>query len=101
MTVVGTNILAQAWANGYAKGLSQKANIFDEGIERDWTSMWLFYANSTRFSTAMGGGGDYGVFANGRYQMSEMLIKMHEWMKLQDQLNKKEKNETTTKNKRH
>jgi len=89
MTVVGTNILTQAWAKGYAKGLSQKANIFDEGIERDWTSMWLFYANSTRFSTAMGGGGDYGVFANGRYQMSEMLIKMHEWMKLQDQLNKK------------
>lgn len=93
MTVLGTEILTQAWVNDYAQGIPQKANIFDEGIERDWTSMWLFYANSTRFSSAMGGGGDYGVFANGRYQMSEMLIKMHDWMKLQDQL-------TTKKNRR-
>jgi len=101
MTVVGTNMLVQAWAKRYAQGLPQKSNIFDEGIERDWVSMWLFYANSTRFSSAMGGGGDYGVFSNGRYQMSEMLIKMHSWMELQDQLNKKKRNESTTTNKRH
>lgn len=91
MTVLGTNILTRAWENKYAQGLPQKANIFDEGIERDWTSMWLFYANSTRFSSAMAGGGDYGVFANGRYQMAEMLIKMNERIILQDQLNKKKK----------
>ena len=91
ITVVGTNMLTQAWDKGYAQGLPQKANIFDEGIERDWTALWLFYANSTRFASAMGGGGDYGVFANGRYQMSEMLIKMHDWMKLHDQMNKKKK----------
>lgn len=88
MTLVGTNLLSKAWAEGYAEGIPQNANIFDEGIERDWTALWLFYTNSTRFASAMGGGGDYGVFANGRYQMSEMLIEMHEWMKLQEQLNK-------------
>jgi hypothetical protein len=96
-TVTGTEILSQAWKNGYAHGIPQKANIFDESIERDWTSIWLFYANSTRFSSAMAGGGDYGVFANGRYQMSEMLIKMQEWMKLHDQLNKRWKREHNNK----
>jgi hypothetical protein len=40
--------------------LAQGANIFDEEAERMWTSIWLFYANSTD------GGGDYGFFANGR-----------------------------------
>lgn len=91
MIVVGTNILVQAWASGYAKGLPQQSNIFDEAIERDWTSLWLFYANSIRFSSAMGGGGDYGVFANGRYQMTETLLKMHDWIKTQDMINNKKK----------
>ena len=89
VTVEGTNMLVEAWEKGYAQGIPQGSNIFDEGIERDWTALWLFYANSTRFASAMGGGGDYGVFANGRYQMSEMLIKMHEWMELNDRINKK------------
>jgi hypothetical protein len=91
MTVTGTSLLMKAWTGGFAKGLPHQSNIFDEGIERDWTSLWLFYANSIRFSSAMGGGGDYGVFANGRYQMTEMLIKMREWLKLQEQINKKKR----------
>ena len=91
MTVVGTNLLTQAWAKGYALGLPQKSNIFDESIERDWTSLWLFYANSIRFSSAMGGGGDYGVFANGRYQMTDMIIKMKDQLKLYDKINKVKK----------
>jgi hypothetical protein len=47
--------------------LAQRANIFDEEAERMWTSIWLFYANSTGFASAMAGGADYGVFANGHY----------------------------------
>jgi hypothetical protein len=41
---------------------------------------WLFYANSTRFASAMAGA-DYGVFAEGRWYMSrniqEMLDHLH------------------------
>lgn len=79
-TLAATAILSEAWEKGYAKGLPQKASIFDESIERDWTTTWLFYANSIRFTSAMGGGGDYGVFANGRYQMTDQLMDMKEWL---------------------
>lgn len=88
-TVAATNILAKAWELELAEGLPQNASLFDEKIERDWTSVWLFYANSTRFTSAMGGGGDYGVFANGRYQLSEKIITMHEWLELHKKIYKK------------
>lgn len=84
-TVTGTLILSEIWEKGFAEGLPQGKNIFDEEIEREWTSLWLFYANSTRFASAMAGGGDYGVFANGRYQMTEQLYKLHEWLKVHTQ----------------
>ena len=57
-------------------------NIFDEKTERMWTTIWLFYANSTRFASAMAGGGDYGVFAKGRYQTTEQLTQLLEQLKL-------------------
>jgi hydroxylamine dehydrogenase len=41
---------------------------------------WLFYANSTRFSSAMAGA-DYGVFANGRWFMAKNLRDMIDWPK--------------------
>jgi hypothetical protein len=66
------------WDEGFAEGLPQKANIFDEEVERMWVDIWLFYANSTRFASAMAGGGDYGVFANGRYQTTEQLYRLLE-----------------------
>jgi len=90
-TITATQILNEAWNLELAKGLPQNASIFDEKIERDWTSVWLFYANSTRFTSAMGGGGDYGVFANGRYQLSEKIIEMNEWLKIHQKLYKKKK----------
>jgi len=80
-TLEATKILMEFWENGFASGLPQGENIFDEAIERSWTSVWLFYANSTRFASAMAGGGDYGVFANGRYQTTEQLYKMMEMLK--------------------
>ncbi len=72
-----TGIMQRIWN---AK-LADPSNLFDEAIEREWTSLWLFYANSTRFTSAMGGGGDYGVFANGRYQASQNLMRLHDWLK--------------------
>lgn len=82
MTNEATNIMMDIWNSGFAEGLPQGENIFDEEIERTWTSIWLFYANSTRFASAMAGGGDYGVFANGRYQATEQLYTLNEWLKL-------------------
>jgi hypothetical protein len=60
-----------------------------------WTSVWLFYANSTRFASAMAGGGDYGVFADGRYQTTEQLYRLHQNLKLHERLD-----EATAKEKR-
>jgi hypothetical protein len=44
-----------------------------------WVEQWLFYANSTRFASAMSGA-DYGVFANGRWYLSKNIRAMHEWL---------------------
>lgn len=65
-----TEKVRAAWADGRASGPEKGANPFDEWIERLWSDGWLFYANSIRFASAMAGGGDYGVFAQGRYHMS-------------------------------
>lgn len=42
-------------------------------------SQWLFYANSTRYASVMGGA-DYGVFANGRYQLSANLRELLDYV---------------------
>jgi len=76
-TRLATEIMQHIWQ----AGLADNTNLFDEAIEREWTSLWLFYTNSTRFSWAMGGGGDYGVFANGRFQASQNLIRLNDWLK--------------------
>ncbi len=69
--------------------MPQKANPFDEAIEKKWTRTWLFQANSIRFAAAMAGGGDYGVFADGRYQLAEAISEMMDWMELQARLQEK------------
>ena len=63
----------------WAAGLAEAENPFDEYPERLWSDQWLFYANTVRFSSAMGGGGDYGVFADGRYQMTNRLFELEDW----------------------
>jgi len=80
MTLTATKILISAWDQGLAEGLSGGGNIFDEAIEKKWVEQWLFYANSTRFASAMAGA-DYGVFANGRWYMSKNIQDMIDWMK--------------------
>jgi len=89
ITHEATKILMDIWERGYARGLPQGANIFDEEAERMWTSIWLFYANSTRFASAMAGGGDYGVFADGRYQTTEQLYRLNDYLKLHESLDSK------------
>lgn len=81
-TLASTRIMLDIWNEGLAKGLGQNASPFDEYIEKKWIAGWLFFANSIRFASAMAGGGDYGVFANGRFQLAENLREILEWLKL-------------------
>jgi hypothetical protein len=77
MTLASTNVLLSAWKKGAA---SQQDGLFNEAIEKRWVEQWLFYANSTRFSSAMAGA-DYGVFANGRWFMAKNMQEMVDWLK--------------------
>ncbi|NVM23914.1 MAG: cytochrome c3 family protein [Desulfobacterales bacterium] len=79
MTLTATKILLSAWKNGAAKGLARKDSIFNEAIEKKWVEQWLFYANSTRYASAMAGA-DYGAFANGRWYMSKNIQEMIDWL---------------------
>jgi len=86
MTLTATKILMAAWEKGAALGLPQQSDIFDETIEKKWVEQWLFFANSTRFASAMAGA-DYGAFANGRWYLSKNLQEMKDWLefKLKDE----------------
>lgn len=79
MTLAATKVMLGAWDKGLAKGLAQGDSLFNEAIERKWVSQWLFYANSIRYASAMGGA-DYGVFANGRYQLSANLQELLDYV---------------------
>jgi hypothetical protein len=82
VTLTGTKIIQEIWDQGYAQGVAQGQNPFDEFIEKKWSDLWLFYANSVRFASAMAGGGDYGVFAEGRYHMAASVQHLHNYLKL-------------------
>ncbi len=83
MTLTATQVLTEAWATGAAGGLAQNDSVFNEGIEKKWIEQWLFYANSTRFASAMSGA-DYGAFANGRYYLSKNIQDMIDWLRLRE-----------------
>ena len=83
MTLAATRILMRAWKQGAARGLPQGEDPFDEAIEKMWVEQWLFYANATRFASAMMGA-DYGVFANGRWHLSKNLQEMTDWLEFKD-----------------
>lgn len=85
-TKVATEIMADIWKAGYAAGPAVGGNPFDEAPEKIWSDNWLFFANTVRFSSAMGGGGDYGVFADGRYQLSKTLLDLEDWLELRKRL---------------
>ncbi|MBA3029940.1 MAG: hydroxylamine oxidase [Desulfobacteraceae bacterium] len=81
-----TLIMEDIWKKGYAQGIDKKQNPFDQAIEKKWTDVWQFYANTMRFSSAMAGGGDYSVYAGGRYQLAQSLLELHDWLQQQDQI---------------
>jgi hypothetical protein len=76
-TLTATRIMDEAWKSGFAQGLPD--NPFDEAIEKRWSDTWLFYANTIRFASSMAGGGDYGVFADGRYELAQAIRELHSW----------------------
>ncbi|MFP4476198.1 MAG: multiheme c-type cytochrome [Desulfatibacillaceae bacterium] len=84
--LAATKIMSDIWTEGYATGLAQGGNPFDEEIERRWGDIWLFYANTVRFASAMAGGGDYGTFADGRYQLSKAVQDLFSWLELRRDL---------------
>ena len=83
-TLTATQLMAEIWKEGYAVNHTKGGNPFDEYIEKVWSDIWLFYGNSVRFSSAMGGGGDYGVFADGRYHMKKGVVQLHDWLQLRN-----------------
>ena len=82
-TLAATGIMQDIWQHGFA---DKKDNPYNEAIERKWSEAWLFYANTIRFASAMGGGGDYGVYADGRFHLSKTLLELDDWLKLQKKL---------------
>ena len=96
MTLTTTRILFTAWDKGLARGPAQKESPFDESIEKKWVEQWLFYANSVRFSSAMCGA-DYGVFENGRWNLSKNTREMADW--LEARMAREEKDKSTGKDK--
>jgi hydroxylamine dehydrogenase len=73
MVLASTQTLAGAWA----RKMADKTNPFDEAIEQLWIRQWLFYANSLRYASAMGGP-DYAAFKNGWWELTTNLQRMHE-----------------------
>lgn len=90
MTLTATEILVTAWEKGAAQGLPQSAPIFDEALEKKWVEQWLFFANSTRYASAMAGA-DCGVFANGRWYLSKNIQEMADWLEFKLKETEKEK----------
>ena len=84
--LTATGLVSRAWESGYAQGPGQKGSPFDEFIERRWSDAWLFHANNVRFVSAMAGGGDYGVFEDGRYPLTNALLDMQSWLETRDMM---------------
>jgi hypothetical protein len=68
MVLSTTLLLQKAWD----EKLADPSNPFDEAIEQKWISQWLFYANSVRYGSAMGGP-DYAAFKNGWWKLTYNL----------------------------
>ena len=89
-TLRATKIMTQIWelnlANFKWNAKGPEGNPFDEAIERKWSSTWLIYGNHIRFSSAMGCGGDYGVFAQGRYDLARTIFEIQDWLELRKHL---------------
>ena len=89
-TLSATNIMSQIWrlklANFKYGDKGPKGDPFDEAIERKWSKTWLIYGNHIRFASAMGCGGDYGVFSEGRYDLARTIFEIQDWLDLRKQV---------------
>ncbi len=79
MVEAATELMSKAWE----KKLADNKNPFDEPIEQLWVKQWLFYANSVRYASAMGGP-DYAAFKNGWWELTNNLNNMHQLMRLME-----------------
>ncbi|HUX06552.1 MAG TPA: multiheme c-type cytochrome [Acidobacteriota bacterium] len=84
MVETATKLMVSAWQAGLAKS---DDNPFDEGLERKWIEQWLFYANSVRYGSAMGGP-DYSAFKNGWYYLTKNLQDMKDAIALKQAVKK-------------
>ncbi len=82
-----TRVMSDIWQRGFAQGLDRGGNPFDEAVEKKWTDTWLFHTNTIRFAAAMAGGGDLGVFADGRYQLTQNIQELSDWLELRKSIN--------------
>lgn len=73
MVQASTDLLNHAWE----RRLANKSNPFDETVEQKWLRQWLFYGNSVRHASAMGGP-DFATFKNGWWSMTTVLQEMEE-----------------------
>jgi hydroxylamine dehydrogenase len=80
--LTATQVMDDIWRQGLA---DLKTNPFDEAIEKKWTDAWQLYANTIRFASAMGCGGDYGVYAGGRYHLTQTLLEINDWLQVHKQ----------------
>jgi len=87
-TLTATGILKNIWKDGFATGPEDGGSLADDAIEKKWMEIWLFHANTTRFAAAMAGGGDYGVYANGRYHLNKKILELNDWYQLRKKINK-------------
>jgi hypothetical protein len=90
-TLTATLVMGDIWKHGFAEALDRGGNPFDEAVEKKWALSWLFYGNSIRFASSMAGGGDYGVFAGGRYQFSQTIVELNDWLNLRKRLSPRAK----------
>ncbi len=75
MTRTATDLMQRAWG----LGLADPSNPFDESIERQWMKQWLYYANSIRLGSAMGGA-DNATFQTGWFDLTTHLREMQDWI---------------------
>ena len=87
MTLAATQVVSAAWERAWPRGWPRRAALLMKSLKRNGWSSGLFYANSTRFASAMMGA-DYGVFANGRWYLRKNLQEMTEWLADRDKRNK-------------
>lgn len=80
-TRTATQLVERAWSSGLAIGPAAGGSPFDEAVERLWAETWLFHANSVRFAAAMSGA-DYGVFADGRWQLTRRIAELESLLRL-------------------